>query len=141
PTTLHPPLTSSFLFFIAPASPDISTLSLHDALPICGLLVAFRVGPGRAADPAPVGAAADFIPNAFIRISRNNAVTIFVNKSEMGQGIYTSLPMLIAEELEVDLKRVKVVAAPVDIAYAHPQFGMQFTGGSPPTPGAWGRLP
>jgi len=105
-----------------------------------GLLVAFRVGPGRAADPAPVGAAADFIPNAFIRISRNNAVTIFVNKSEMGQGIYTSLPMLIAEELEVDLKRVKVVAAPVDIAYAHPQFGMQFTGGSQSIASEWERL-
>ena len=82
-------------------------------------LLAFRVGGVSAADPA----GADFAPNAFIRIGRNNVVTILVNKAEMGQGIYTSLPMLIAEELEVDLRRVKVQAAPVGAAYAHPQIG------------------
>ncbi|MGH7349208.1 MAG: molybdopterin cofactor-binding domain-containing protein [Candidatus Rokuibacteriota bacterium] len=104
-----------------------------------GVLLAFRIGPAPAAGPA-AGAADDFVPNAFIRISRSNVVTILVNKAEMGQGIYTSLPMLIAEELEVDLKTVKVVAAPVGPAYAHPQFGMQFTGGSQSIASEWERL-
>jgi isoquinoline 1-oxidoreductase beta subunit len=58
----------------------------------------------------------------------------------MGQGITTALPMLIAEELEVDLRRVKVVAAPVAAAYAHPQVGLQFTGGSMSVASEWERL-
>jgi isoquinoline 1-oxidoreductase beta subunit len=99
-------------------------------------LLGFRVGGVSAADPA----GADFAPNAFIRIGRNNVVTILVNKSEMGQGIYTALPMLIAEELEVDLRRVKVQAAPVDAAYAHPQAGIQFTGGSQSVATEWDRF-
>ncbi|MGH7374560.1 MAG: molybdopterin cofactor-binding domain-containing protein [Candidatus Rokuibacteriota bacterium] len=104
-----------------------------------GILLSFRIGQAGAAGPG-TGAASDFTPNAFIRISRSNVVTILVNKAEMGQGIYTSLPMLIAEELEVDLKAVKVVAAPVGPAYAHPQFGIQFTGGSQSIASEWERL-
>jgi isoquinoline 1-oxidoreductase subunit beta len=99
-------------------------------------LLGFRVGVVSAADPG----GADFAPNAFIRIGRNNVVTILVNKSEMGQGIYTALPMLIAEELEVDLRRVKVQAAPVGAAYAHPQAGIQFTGGSQSVASEWDRF-
>ena len=99
-------------------------------------LLGFRVGGVSAADPA----GADFAPNAFIRIGRDNVVTILVNKSEMGQGIYTALPMLIAEELEVDLRRVKVQAAPVGAAYAHPQAGIQFTGGSQSIASEWDRF-
>ena len=99
-------------------------------------LLGFRVGVVSAADPR----GADFAPNAFIRIGRNNVVTILVNKSEMGQGIYTALPMLIAEELEVDLRRVKVQAAPVGAAYAHPQAGIQFTGGSQSVASEWDRF-
>jgi len=99
-------------------------------------LLGFRVGSVSAADPA----GGDFAPNAFIRIGRDNVVTILVNKSEMGQGIYTALPMLIAEELEVDLRRVKVQAAPVGAAYAHPQAGIQFTGGSQSIASEWDRF-
>ena len=99
-------------------------------------LLGFRVGSVSAADPA----GADFAPNAFIRIGRNNIVTIIVNKSEMGQGINTALPMLIAEELEIDLRRVKVEAAPVGAAYAHPQVGIQFTGGSQSIATEWDRF-
>ena len=99
-------------------------------------ILAFRVGGVSAADPAGT----DFTPNAFIRIGRDNVVTIIVNKAEMGQGINTALPMLIAEELEVDLRRVKVEAAPVDAAYAHPQAGIQFTGGSQSVATEWDRL-
>ena len=99
-------------------------------------VLGFRVGGASAADPA----GADFTPNAFIRIGRSNVVTIIVNKAEMGQGINTALPMLIAEELEVDLRRVKVEAAPVGAAYAHPQAGIQFTGGSQSVATEWDRL-
>ena len=98
-------------------------------------LLGFRVG-----DAAAAPAGADFAPNAFIRIGRNNIVTIIVNKSEMGQGINTALPMLIAEELEIDLRRVKVEAAPVGAAYAHPQVGIQFTGGSQSIATEWDRF-
>ena len=99
------------------------------------LLLGFRVG-----DAAAAPAGADFAPNAFIRIGRNNVVTIIVNKAEMGQGISTALPMLIAEELEIDLRRVKVQAAPVGAAYAHPQVGIQFTGGSQSVATEWDRF-
>ena len=98
-------------------------------------ILGFRVG---GVSAAPAGA--DFEPNAFIRIGRNNVVTILVNKAEMGQGVYTALPMLIAEELEVDLRRVKVQAAPVAPAYAHPRVGMQFTGGSQSIASEWDRF-
>ncbi len=107
-----------------------------------GVLLGFRF-PGvtdAAAQTTSGTAMTEFAPNAFIRISKGNVVTILVNKAEMGQGVYTSLPMLIAEELEVDLRRVKVVAAPVDPAYNHPVFGMQFTGGSQSIASEWERL-
>lgn len=67
---------------------------------------------------------ATFAPNAFIRIATDDTVTIIVNKSEMGQGVYTSLPMLIAEELEADWSKIKVESAPVDAVYNHTVFGM-----------------
>jgi isoquinoline 1-oxidoreductase beta subunit len=102
-----------------------------------GIVLGFRL-------PVPVmaqqPAGPEFIPNAFIRISRNNVVTILVGKAEMGQGITTALPMLIAEELEVELERVRVIQAPVDEAYAHPQLGLQFTGGSTSVASEWERL-
>jgi len=69
-------------------------------------------------------------PNAFVRIAPDNTVTIVVNHSEMGQGVYTSLPMLINEELEADWGSIKVESAPVDPVYNHTAFGMQMTGGS-----------
>jgi isoquinoline 1-oxidoreductase beta subunit len=105
-----------------------------------GVLLAFRVPVLAQGSVAGAGTGADFEPNAFIRISRQNVVTIVVNKAEMGQGISTALPMLVAEELEVDLTKVKVVAAPVAPAYGHPQFGMQFTGGSTSVASEWDRL-
>ncbi|HUK01699.1 MAG TPA: xanthine dehydrogenase family protein molybdopterin-binding subunit [Steroidobacteraceae bacterium] len=71
-----------------------------------------------------------FAPNAFIRIAEDDTVTIISPKAEMGQGVYTSLPMIIAEELGVDPSRIRVEAAPVDPAYNSNWFPMQFTGGS-----------
>ncbi len=72
-----------------------------------------------------------FIPNAFIKIGRDGKVTLVMHKVEMGQGTYTSIPMLIAEELEVDLNQVTLEAAPAnDKLYADPLLGSQVTGGS-----------
>src|SRR5260370_26382487 len=71
-----------------------------------------------------------FAPNAFIRIGTDDWVTVIVNHSEMGQGIYTALPMLVAEELDADWNKVRVESAPVADAYKHTAFGIQMTGGS-----------
>ena len=71
-----------------------------------------------------------FVPNAFVRIGTDERVTVIVNHSEMGQGVYTALPMLLAEELDADWNKVGFEPAPVDPKYNHPVFGMQVTGGS-----------
>src|SRR5271157_38995 len=78
--------------------------------------------------------------NSFVRIASDEAVTIIVNHSEMGQGVYTSLPMLVAEELGCDWSKIVVEAAPVDPAYNHTQFGIQATGGSTSVASEWERL-
>src|SRR5256885_2666558 len=92
-----------------------------------GLLLGFtRPGRGRGR-----GRTDRFAPNAFIRIDRDGRVTLIMHKVEMGQGTYTSMPMLLAEELEVDLAQVRLEHAPADDAlYAEPLFGVQETGGS-----------
>jgi isoquinoline 1-oxidoreductase beta subunit len=77
-------------------------------------------------------------PDAFIRIDPNNTVTLIVPRVEMGQGTYTSLPMLIAEELEVDLQQIRVEHAPPDAKlYSDPILGEQATGGSTAIRGAF----
>ncbi len=77
--------------------------------------------------PAP---AADFTPNAFIRIARDGKVTVTVGQAEMGQGVMTSLPMIVADELEVDWANVTYEHGPADKAFFNPAMGMQGTGGS-----------
>jgi isoquinoline 1-oxidoreductase subunit beta len=72
---------------------------------------------------------APFAPNAFIRIDRQGAVTLVMPMVEMGQGAYTSLAMLLAEELEVGLDQVKLEHAPPnDALYANAIFHRQLTG-------------
>jgi isoquinoline 1-oxidoreductase subunit beta len=70
------------------------------------------------------------MPNAFVRIGTDERITVIVNHSEMGQGVYTSLPMLLADELDAPWANVGFESAPVDKVYNHPVFGMQMTGGS-----------
>jgi isoquinoline 1-oxidoreductase beta subunit len=81
-----------------------------------------------------------FMLNAFIRIGTDDKVTIIVNKSEMGQGVYTALPMLVAEELEVDWTKIRIESAPVDPVYNHTEWGVQGTGGSTSVLSEWERL-
>jgi isoquinoline 1-oxidoreductase beta subunit len=81
---------------------------------------------------------ATFAPNAFVRIGRDGQVTLIMHKVEMGQGTYTSMTMLLAEELEVDLSQVRLEPAPPsDELYAEPLFGVQQTGGSTSVRGNW----
>src|SRR5882672_9477293 len=73
--------------------------------------------------------AAPFAPNAFIRIDRQGDVTLVMPMAEMGQGVYTAMAMLLAEELEVGLDQVKLEHAPPnDALYANPIFHRQLTG-------------
>jgi isoquinoline 1-oxidoreductase subunit beta len=81
---------------------------------------------------------ASFVPNAFIRIGGDGQVVLTMPYVEMGQGTYTSVPMLIAEELEVDLKHVRLEHAPPnERLYANPMLGVQATGNSNAMRGAW----
>ena len=69
-------------------------------------------------------------PNAFLRIGADGTCTVMVKHLEFGQGVLTSLPMIVAEELECDWSRVRAELAPAAPEYAHTAFGMQMTGGS-----------
>jgi isoquinoline 1-oxidoreductase beta subunit len=83
-------------------------------------------------------AAGSFAPNAFIRIGGDGQVVLTMPYVEMGQGTYTSIPMLIAEELEVSLKQVRLEHAPPnEKLYANPLLGVQATGNSNAMRGAW----
>jgi isoquinoline 1-oxidoreductase beta subunit len=75
-------------------------------------------------------ATADFQPNAFIRIAPDGKVTVTVGQAEMGQGVLTSLPMIVADELEVDWENVSYEHGPAGKEFANPAFGAQITGGS-----------
>jgi isoquinoline 1-oxidoreductase beta subunit len=92
------------------------------------------VGEAATAASEPAGLAHD----AFIRIDREGIVTLIIHKVEMGQGTFTSMPMLLAEELGADLSKVKLEQAPADNSlYADPMLGGQVTGGSTSVRGAW----
>ena len=76
------------------------------------------------------GTVSTSMPNAWIRIGSDNTITILSAHSEMGQGVYTSMPTLVAEELEVDLSKVHVEIAPPGEVYINAMLGGQITGGS-----------
>lgn len=79
-----------------------------------------------------------FEPNAFVRIGSDGQVVLTMPYVEMGQGTYTSIPMLIAEELDVSLNQVRLEHAPPnEKLYANPLLGVQATGNSNAMRGAW----
>jgi isoquinoline 1-oxidoreductase beta subunit len=101
-----------------------------------GLVIAFHVPVvgrlARAAEPAQPKPALPPL-NAFLEIGADDTVTVRLAHSEMGQGIWTTLAMLVAEELDCDWSRMRIEHAPAAPVYAHPAFGTQMTGGSSTT--------
>ena len=98
-----------------------------------GLVIAFTIPGVRRFASAAGMPAAPFMPNAFLRVGADDTVTVLIAHSEMGQGIWTALPMLVAEELDADWSRIRVEHAPAAPAYAHTVLRMQMTGGSTST--------
>jgi len=101
-----------------------------------GLLLSLTLPLARGKTNAPV--AGSFEPNAFIRIGRDGKIVLIMPYVEMGQGTYTSIPMLIAEELEVDLSQVRLEHAPPnEKLYVNPLLGVQATGNSNSIRASW----
>ena len=106
-----------------------------------GLMLGF-VLPGAARASwisAPADARAGKI-NAFVNVRADGTVTFIMPKSEMGQGVYTGLSQLLAEELECDIAGVRIETAPVDAVYNAPGMPAQFTGGSMSISSSWQAL-
>ncbi len=95
-----------------------------------GMLVGFRLG-SATEQATPVKA------NAWITLAPDGGVTLTCGRNEMGQDVYTSLSMLLAEELAVDPRKVKVVHAPANPAYVNTMIGAQITGGSTSVREGW----
>jgi isoquinoline 1-oxidoreductase beta subunit len=108
-----------------------------------GLMLALTL-PGHAGKANRTGAASSANAagqlNAWLKIAADNSITIIVDRSEMGQGVYTALPMLLAEELNVNLDAIQIAAAPVGEAYNNPGNGGQITGTSNSVQDAWEKL-
>src|SRR6266446_2579739 len=83
-------------------------------------------------------AAGSFEPNVWLKIGADDTVTIMLSQLEMGQGVMTSMPMLVAEELDVDWNKIKTEWVPADPKYGNPNFGgAQLTAGSNSVRGMW----
>ncbi|HSW12476.1 MAG TPA: molybdopterin cofactor-binding domain-containing protein, partial [Solimonas sp.] len=100
---------------------------------VIGLVIPAANRFAQAAEGAPAAALKLPPPNAFLRIGSDDSVTVQLAHSEMGQGIWTALPMLVAEELDADWSKLKVEHAAAAPVYAHTIYGMQMTGGSSST--------
>jgi len=96
-----------------------------------GFLLAFHLPTYGASEPAQGGTKGKFVPNAFIRIDPAGKTTLVMPQVEMGQGVYTSVAMILAEELDADYQQVVLEHAPPnDKLYGNPTFGIQVTGNS-----------
>ena len=121
-TTLKNPSRRTFLQSTAAASGAL----------VIGIALPLRFGEAQAATNSAV--------NSWVRIGSDNSVTILVARSEMGQGVATAMPTLVAEELEVDLSKVKVEFAPPGQMYINAMLGGQITGGSTSVRDGWEKL-
>ena len=80
-------------------------------------------------------------PNAWVHIADDNSITLISARAEMGQGVYTSMPMLLAEKLNVDIRKIKVAFSPAGKVYGNALiFGLQLTGGSTSVREGWEKL-
>ncbi|HEY9267927.1 MAG TPA: xanthine dehydrogenase family protein molybdopterin-binding subunit [Methylotenera sp.] len=124
----------------APLNISRRTFIKATALVVGGLVIAFNIPNAKrfllpGATPENAGADASKLPapNAFLRIGTDNTITVMLAHSEMGQSIWTTLPMLIAEELDADWSKIKVEHAKAAPEYVHTAYGIQITGGSSTT--------
>ncbi|HEX5386564.1 MAG TPA: xanthine dehydrogenase family protein molybdopterin-binding subunit [Gemmatimonadales bacterium] len=128
---------------MADAPQGTSSISRRDLLKAglaagVGLTIAVYLdGCGQAIDADPPRTGAPFAPDAWIRLTPDGIVMVVVDRSEMGQGVTTSLPMLVAEELDADWSMVRFDSAPAGPAYINPLAGDQRTGGSNSVRAAW----
>jgi isoquinoline 1-oxidoreductase beta subunit len=110
-----------------------------------GLVLAFqwplRAAPVNEPEQAPDHPDGQFAPNAFIRIDNAGKTTLVIPQAEMGQGVYTAIAMILAEELDADFAQVVIKHAPAsDKLYANPLFGIQVTGNSNSIRSFWDKL-
>ncbi|HTL10060.1 MAG TPA: xanthine dehydrogenase family protein molybdopterin-binding subunit [Chitinophagaceae bacterium] len=100
-----------------------------------GLVISFML-PASARELARRGAGKPglyFAPNAFLRVGVDDSINITLSHVEMGQGVWTTLSMLIAEELDADWKNISIEHSPAGKSYVHTAYGLQITGGSSST--------
>lgn len=103
-----------------------------------GLVIGFHFPLAGRATAEPAG---DFVPNAFIRIAPDNTVTVLCKHIEFGQGPYTGVATILADELDADWAQMRVESAPADVKkYANGAFGIQGTGGSTAMANSWDQL-
>ncbi|HWJ24152.1 MAG TPA: molybdopterin cofactor-binding domain-containing protein, partial [Gemmatimonadaceae bacterium] len=113
------------------------------ALAGAGLTLAFvlparaRSAFGALGDAQAAAPPASFAPNAWLSIAPDGVVLVQVDRSEMGQGVLTALPMIVAEELDADWSRVRAEHLPVDAAHPFAAQRMRITGGSSSVRGSW----
>jgi len=128
---IPPTLTARRAFLKSAGAAGVAALTI-------GFDLSSTLAQASAAAPA---AAAPFAPNAFVRIGADESVTIVAKHLEMGQGTYTGLATILADELDADWTRVRVESAPADVKlYANLLFGMQGTGGSSGIANSWPQL-
>jgi isoquinoline 1-oxidoreductase beta subunit len=109
----------------APVTPsELSRRALLKTGAAAGLVVGLRL-------PRAWAAGSNFAPNAFIRVAGDGGVTLVMPQAEMGQGVYTAIAQVLADEMEADFARVTLEhAPPSDKLYGNPYFGIQVTGNS-----------
>ncbi|HEX8021704.1 xanthine dehydrogenase family protein molybdopterin-binding subunit [Mucilaginibacter sp.] len=99
-----------------------------------GLLISFTIPKAnKLAALADTNDLSVFAPNAFLNIGTDNSISVYLSHVEMGQGIWTTLPMMIADELDVDLKKINIKHGGANKAFNHVFYGLQITGGSSTT--------
>lgn len=122
----------------APCSTSRRTFLHLTAIAGGGLIAGFHL-PGAVGDAAAQTTVAGSVqPNAFVRITADNRVTVILGHTEIGQGVATVVPMLVAEEMDADWKRVRWEQAPVAPAYQNPMLHQQLTGSSLTTVAQYG---
>src|ERR1700741_3421369 len=111
-------------------APRLSRRHLLKGSAAAGVLLAFHL-PQRADSKGQLSRESDFAPNAFIRIKPDGRTVLVMPQVEMGQGVYTSIALILAEELDADYSRVALEhAPPSNKLYGNPAFGIQATGNS-----------